>query len=105
MTRRHVLPLGSVSTGTLRAQDLLEAFLWEAERLQLTRAERATARGIRRRYDAADEDSAYWDDESADDVQELTQILESHCPDYCYFGSHPGDGADFGGLGDRRAVL
>ena len=40
--------IGSVSTATMRPEDLIPAFLWECNQLRLTRDERATVRQIER---------------------------------------------------------
>lgn len=85
------LSIGSISTGTLRTEDLLDAFLSAAENLKLTRQERATVRGVRKRYEE-EQDS----EEAGYDLEEVTTILENHAPDFCYFGTLEGDGANFG---------
>lgn len=93
--------IGSISTGTLRTQDLLPAFLDECESLRLSRDERNAVRQIRKttnriingRY--GDED-AYWQEIASLHVDKLQDILNNHALPYFYFGSHPGDGADFG---------
>ena len=45
----------------------------------------------------SNEDHAWWD---SDDVmyllEDLFDALNDHAPIGCYFGSHPGDGSDFG---------
>lgn len=105
----RTLPIGSISSGTLRPEDLIPSFLWEAERLRLTREERATVREIRKRFDALpsgnrwnghDEPAIDWTDDqhdiAADDLERLQDLLSNHVPDYCTFGAHEGDGADFG---------
>lgn len=66
--------LGSISTGTLRTEDLLESFSDELQGL--------------------DPDSyAEW---QALGLQDLTDRLEQQAPYGVYFGSLTGDGADFG---------
>lgn len=94
------LPIGTISEGTLRPEDLIPAFLYELERLRLTKAERAQLRAITKRMndDKPDDDGNgyYQAGDSDTDLDELTQILESHVPDYCYFGTLEGDGACFG---------
>lgn len=91
------LELGSVSSGTMRDDDLIPSFLYEARRLRMTREDRKTINDLAREYDAK---SGAEDDDSAEDVSEITSelfdILDRYCPDYCYFGAHPGDGADYG---------
>lgn len=91
-----ILELGTVSHGTLRSEDLLDAFLWEAEHLRLTKDERSRVREIRA-ASKADEDADYWiSGDAEEDVNTLQDILGNHVPPYCYFGAHPGDGSDFG---------
>jgi len=111
MTIRHYATIGSVSTGTLRTEDLLEAFAGELE--DHVRANKR-CRGldlpgkrklIREAY-AVDPES-----DTADHViAELMEALETFAPPYCYFGTLEGDGADFGfwpepGLFDSDDIL
>ena len=104
--------LGSISTGTLKTQDLLPYFL-----------ETLTARGGKIPSDlecgkyieyinwpapgttACDYDDKFWDsDEAHWDMEALTDALNELCPPFVYFGTHPGDGADFGFWVDFDAV-
>lgn len=95
--RPRVLSLGTISSATLRTEDLIPAFVSVLEDLQLPRAARNEVRAIDRRASAADEDSDYWSgDESAEDLEQLQTIAESVAPDYCYVGSLEGDGAEIG---------
>ena len=86
---------GSVSSGTLRTEDLLSAFASELD-YQLSRQPKRFARKALRQLirdaERVDPDS----DEASDIVAELQDALEQFAPPYVYFGSHPGDGADFG---------
>jgi hypothetical protein len=97
--------VGSISSGTLRTADLVESFAWELKQLiasdppvvplytaLLARVEN---------WDGADttaEDfsESDYDSEGSGLVDELTTALEEFAPPYCYFGTHEGDGADFG---------
>lgn len=74
--------IGSISSGTLRPQDLMETFL---EELQM------------RDKEAAESEVLFF-------VEELTNALSDLAPPYTYFGSHPGDGADFGFWPDMEAI-
>lgn len=79
---------GSVSSGTLRTEDLLGAF---ADALR----ELATSTEHRRLADEASE--ADPESENAGElVNELQDALQEYSLPYFYFGTHPGDGADFG---------
>ena len=110
--KARTLEIGSVSSGTMRSEDLIPTFLWEVKQLRLTRAERGLVNDIERR--SADNGNAndvetYWQSELADwDIDALFDILGNHVPDYCYFASHPGDGAcygvwvDFDGINEDR---
>ena len=95
-TRPRTLELGSYSSGTMRSGDLIPAFLSAAEGLRLSRADRQTINRIRKASEATDEDSAYWEEDADEDLSELFDLLDRYCPDYCSFGAHPGDGADYG---------
>jgi hypothetical protein len=91
MKRNWYGGIGSISTGTLRSEDLLESFLWEAKHLRLTKDERKTVSLISK-MDYQGE----FDTPIEEDVEELRTILDNHSLPYFYFGAHPGDGADFG---------
>lgn len=95
------LPLGTISEGTLRPEDLIPAYLSALEGLRLTKAERATVRLAQReckRYASPVSNNSVYSLEfdDLDLVGDLTAILESHVPDYAYFGTLEGDGACFG---------
>jgi hypothetical protein len=91
--RSSTLPIGAISEGTLRPEDLIPAFLYELERLRLTKAERATVREVNALVNDQGYDGTLGLMEMCED---LTTILENHVPDYCYFGTLEGDGACFG---------
>ena len=114
--------LGSVSTGTLRPEDLIPAFVSELEQQKpCHRKHRALIREVntylnleecgscgayhpegfagdcrenQKRF-ANDED--FFQSETASELlNELMDALNEYAPAYFYFGAHPGDGADFG---------
>ena len=113
-TKPITLEIGSLSTGSLRVEDILPAMLDALGDLRLSRAERQQVTKITQKWETRPDDiattpcpcpecsgvenngdSAEWCLEY--DLNEtLFDIANAHCPDYCYFGSHPGDGADFG---------
>jgi hypothetical protein len=106
-SRSRWLSLGPISEGTLRYEDLIPAFLYAAGGLHLTHQERQLVRAIKCAsrcegyYRGAvsskplDLDSDIWaPDYVANEL--LPDLLQAHCPDYTYFGSHPGNGACFG---------
>ena len=72
--------LGSISTGTLKIEDLAPVFI-----------EELLSRGV----DAGD---------VPEDMDGLYNALESFCPPFVYFGAHEGVGADFGFWPDRDAI-
>ena len=84
----RTLPIGSISTGTHRTQDLMGAYLDALDDIKLTRDERRLVTIISDHYHKEIFDEG--------DLDELVLILEDHAPTYCYFGAHEGDGADFG---------
>lgn len=91
--------IGSVSTATMRNQDLLPDFIWELRHMghrdkKLTIIEKRVNTAIKGEYGW---DDAYWNSEEASwDLESLFDMLEEHALPYMYFGAHPGDGADYG---------
>ena len=102
---------GTVSHSTLRSRDLIEAFSDELSLLVRSDSNRwETADDIRLRNEwlsTVDEARDYLrilalGEESPDEeivieiLEQLTEGLEFFAPEGYYFGSHFGDGADFG---------
>lgn len=101
MTRKRstTLPLGTISEGTLRPEDLIPAYLDALESIRLTAHERKQVASIRREFEqtqALKPEEEVTDPLNADLIDELANYLEAHCPDYAYFGTLEGDGACFG---------
>lgn len=86
--------IGSISSGTMRAEDLIPEFLAVLESQKpLRHAHKALAKSIT----AAMESDGYFDsEESHDDLGALFTALDEYAPEYFYFGGHPGNGADYG---------
>jgi hypothetical protein len=80
---------GSVSSGTMRKEDLIPSFCWELRNLkhrskELSRIEKYTS-------------TRYFESEQSDyDLESLFDMLNEHAPQHAYFGAHPGDGSDYG---------
>ena len=91
--------LGSISSATMRKQDLIPCFLAALGELVPDSPvvkdieSRACVDGRPR-----EEDDPYWTSEKASyDLNEtLFTALDAHAPPFCYFGAHEGDGADYG---------
>lgn len=94
MTHVRTAKVGSVSTDTHRTIDLLQAFADELEWLDPADPLVPEARAV------ITLDSAKWpicdSQEASDLVASLQDALNELAPPFCYFGTHPGDGADFG---------
>lgn len=110
---------GSVSSGTLRNEDLIPAFVSALEDIReriaspgaTTEPAAETAERVRivsglddflgeiesRMYADPDNPEAYFESEEAGwDLEELQTRLEEFAPPFGYFGTLEGDGADFG---------
>ena len=90
--------LGSISTGTMRNEDLIPDFLDTLETLaNLNKCKKhlTLIDEIENRIDTIPD---YYDTEDADiDLNEdLFDALNEYAPPHAYFGSHPGDGSDYG---------
>lgn len=101
--------VGSISHGTLRNEDLLDTFASELEyHVQRNKPElkgrlRDLGQLIRlARKAIANEALTEADQSKTDDidspelVNDLIDAIETFSPPYCYFGTHEGDGSDFG---------
>lgn len=90
--------IGSVSSGTMRREDLVPCFLGVLEDLADGATDLTSA--ITSRIEFADNDENYYDyyesDVSGFDLEELSDALAEYAPKNCYFGAHCGDGADYG---------
>ena len=95
--------LGTVSRGTMGAEDLLETLSYELEALVHNNADAWCSEEGRAERDAyialiwearevasEDYDGAY------DVVDALFDALNDFAPQGTYFGAHPGDGSDYG---------
>ena len=95
--------IGSVSTATMREQDLLPRFAEELLRQKpCRRVHRSLACKVLRRVSKCidgrfgEADEYFASEDAGWDLEALTDALQEYAPAYFYFGSHPGDGADFG---------
>ena len=106
--------IGSISHGTMREEDLIPVFLDTLEELDPERAV-----GFKEVADLdiieSNEYGVCYNDE--DDIgglssqelalhilDDLFTALDEYAPPYCYFGAHPGDGADYGFWPDIERV-
>ena len=92
MTRKpkHQAQFGTVSSGTMRPEDLIPAFASELDWLGgCSRAERKLINEANRIEDYDSEEAGFI-------LDELFEALNERAPAYGYFGAHPGNGADYG---------
>jgi hypothetical protein len=86
------ITLGSVSHGTMRAEDLIPAFLSEIRSI-----EQAAGAALLSQTSGLAAELIEYDTEQADEIlQELADALDQAAPFGYVFGAHPGDGSDFG---------
>ena len=105
MTTDKTAALGTVSSGTLLHEDLLDSFAaeleWQIERnanyFQSSDAMR-TQRDLLHSliWDAREIVIDSYDDDASGTIDRLIDALQEFAPAYSYFGAHCGDGANFG---------
>ena len=100
--------IGSISSGTLRDQDLLEAFAGELEQLEPIENYRPAGPSAELIEQACELIELLDDDDlireprgeaeikAGEVIAELHDALDGHALPYCYFGAIEGDGAEFG---------
>lgn len=88
------MKIGSISSGTIRQEDLIPCFIAEIESHRpMKRSHRTRVCEIKRDLDKKN----YYETEQADyDLESLFDILNELSLPYFYFGAHPGDGSDYG---------
>ena len=102
---QHTAEPGSICSGTLRTEDLVNAFVDALDRLKaaeslspwwnpdrFARLDDLLAEVERERT----EHGYYHGDLCADHLERMQDALNGYAPDGHFFGAHPGDGADFG---------
>ena len=90
--------LGSISTGTLRTEDLLEAFANTLQQFNRTHP-------LLGEYLDIHANDAWDSDKAADLLNEgFFNALQEICPPFVYFGTLEGDGADFGFWPDIETI-
>lgn len=91
--------IGSISSATMRPEDLIPAFCSELRYLghrskELTKIEKRYNTAINGEFG---ENDAYFQDEvSSWDLDSLFDMLDTHALPYMYFGAHAGNGSDYG---------
>ena len=97
------IELGTLIHGTLRSEDLLQAFASELYRLAGGTGEGDQPQGIiNEAMDLLDNASEEKFEEFASElVTELMDALNEYAPDGYYFGAIEGDGSDFGFWADE----
>jgi len=99
--------LGSISTGTLRTEDLLPAFTYTMGELThnpISNTSKYPNEAMAKLWDEAIHligTNQWWtidpEDSGVDGLlDDLTDALNELCPPFVYFGTLEGDGADFG---------
>ncbi|MFA5340329.1 MAG: hypothetical protein WC332_00990 [Clostridia bacterium] len=95
-------PMGSISSGTMRNEDLIPDFVWELKSLakscKWNKAYKKEHLALCARIEKEMEKEGYFDSDDAvyDLNEDLFNALDQYAAPYFYFGSHPGDGADYG---------
>lgn len=87
--------LGSISHGTLRQPDLLNAFADTLAGLD-DHFDDTEAKALATLLEIDSDYCAGLPEAAAAVLDDLADRLQEFAPPYCYFGAHSGDGSDFG---------
>lgn len=87
---------GSISTATLRNEDLLKAFADTLEHLLNTHLKTPDDEAYTKLVKASRQCDPDSEEASSLINEELFDALDAFAPEGYYFGAHPGDGSDFG---------
>lgn len=95
MTKKYGTP-GSVSHATMREEDLIPTFVAVLTDLGCENDNLTAIKALIESPDFKPEDYYGTTEASWDLNESLFDLLNEHAPRHHYFGSHPGDGADYG---------
>ena len=107
-SKPKTLPIGEISSGTFRAEDIVPELVYLAKQVRMNREDRKRINTLVREWDTLeDEDDSstahsWWNSVGTDrntDIEilaDLYNILDFYAPPYCYLGSLEGDGACIG---------
>jgi hypothetical protein len=87
---------GSISHGTMRPEDLFPTFADELDHQLKQQPKSFKRRQYRERINEAKKFFRLTTDQQGQLLDELFDALDDFAPPYAYFGTHPGDGADYG---------
>jgi hypothetical protein len=88
--------IGSISSGTMREEDLIPEFVYILKQFSKgkNKAQYKECKEIEKRMQS---ENYYQSEEAGFDLNEfLIDALQNYALPYFYFGSHPGNGADYG---------
>jgi hypothetical protein len=88
--------IGSISSGTMRNEDLIPDFAWELDHLLKKQVKRFKRAEYRKLIREAEKIGDYESEEAGYTLEALFEALEAFAPPLCYFGANEGDGADYG---------
>lgn len=97
----YTVRFGSVSSGTMRPEDLIPTFAselqWLTQAGRIDRTDEVSKLLAEADEIETDEDGYYYDDKEASNILDaLFDALNELAPPYGYFGAFDGDGADYG---------
>lgn len=102
--------IGSISTGTLKLSELAWAFAYELNRLAKRDEQDPERKSLANKAAAEALDILAKDEFDETDLAEFVHktapgLFEQYCPPYVYFGTHLGDGADYGFWPNVEALM
>lgn len=95
--------IGSISHGTLRQPDLLNAFSYELAILDRT-FDDSEAKALATLLEIDSDYCAGLPESAVAVIDDLSDRLQAFAPPYCYFGANEGDGSDFGFWPSMEAI-
>lgn len=96
--RRQTLDPGTISSGTLREEDVIPALLDACGTVKMSREDRSKVRALAAEWNAAtDDDGEPIGDFAGSEVwSDLLDVLSCYAPPFFYVGASEADGADIG---------